>query len=93
MTRLEDKTLIWAEEFILDYQKHMNQLGQINPNAISVNTYQIFSTWRGFISYISAGFGTLDEKGDAVRSLVELRQKGSAVVYTQKFKRHSKQIE
>jgi len=85
--------LTWAEGFILDYQEHTNQLEQINFNVILANTCQIFSTWQGFIGHISAGFETLDEKGDAVRSLEGLRQKGLAMAYTREFKRHSKQTE
>jgi hypothetical protein len=36
-----------------------------------------------------AAFGTLDEKGEAVRALKALKQKGSAVAYTREFKRYS----
>jgi len=55
---------------------------------MSITTQQIFSTWLGFIDYLTAGFGALDKKGDVVRSLKGLKQKKSIVAYTREFEKH-----
>jgi hypothetical protein len=84
---LEGAAFNWIEPFIKDFMENKTDLGQCST-AMTKDTLTIFQTWKGFKKCIRRVFGDIDAERTAVRSIQNLRQKGSAANYTAEFQQH-----
>lgn len=78
----------WFSPFLIDYTRNKNAEGRVLTTA-KEETKRMFCSMDNFADGLSQVFGDIDQDQNATRSLLNLKQKGSAAHYTATFQQHA----
>lgn len=81
----------WFAPFLIDYTNHKNEVGAVLTSA-KTETKLLFRDMRSCAGALTQVFGEIDQDRNAERSLLNLKQKGSAANYTSLFQQHAVRV-